>query len=265
MSPHHAAKIGRVILAGAGPGDPELMTVKALRAVQSADVILHDALVPFAILREARTRARLIDVGKRGGCPSTAQAFIEHLLIREARAGNVVVRLKGGDPFIFGRGGEELETLRAAGIPVEVIPGVTAASAAAAAIGAPLTHREHAHGVAFVTGHAAREDDAPDWDALVASGLTLAIYMGMSRAAEIVSRLRAAGMDADIPVVVVSHASRPEQAVLDARLDDVIERLAHASPALNPAVMLVGRSVARQAVECSGRSTVRHGAAALAG
>ena len=237
---------GRVILAGAGPGDPELMTIKALRAVQSADVILHDALVPAAILREAGTKARLVDVGKRGGCRSTAQAFIEHLMIREARAGNVVVRLKGGDPFIFGRGGEELETLRAAGIAVEVIPGVTAASAAAAAIGAPLTHREHAHGVTFVTGHAARPEDEPDWDALVASGLTLAIYMGVGRAAAIVARLLAAGMAADMPVVVVANASRPQQSVIDASLVDIVDRLSTATPAMNPAVMLVGRSVARE-------------------
>ena len=146
--------LGTVTLVGAGPGDPELLTIKAVRAIAAATVLLVDDLVSDAVLVHASPTARIVHVGKRGGCKSTPQAFIEKLMVMAAREGEVVVRLKGGDPFIFGRGGEEVEHLRAQGIEVQVVNGITAGLAGLTSLGAPLTHREHAHGVVFVTGHA---------------------------------------------------------------------------------------------------------------
>jgi uroporphyrin-III C-methyltransferase len=231
---------GRVVLAGAGPGDPELLTLKAVRALREADVVLHDDLVPRAILAFARDDARLVAVGKRGGCRSTPQAFIEHLLIREARAGHRVLRLKGGDPFVFGRGGEEVAALRAAGIAVEVIPGITAGLAAPAAIGIPVTHRACAHGVALVTGHAADgSDDETDWRALVRSGLTLVIYMGMARADALRAKLLAAGMTPAMPVAVIANATRPEQHAVVTTLSRLVEDAA-AAALDSPAIIVVG-------------------------
>ena len=148
---------GRVTLVGAGPGDPELLTLKAVRAIRAATVLLVDDLVNEAVLRYARKSARIVHVGKRGGCASTPQAFIEKLMAAEALKGERVVRLKGGDPFVFGRGGEEADHLRAHGLQVDVVNGITSGLAAATALGVPLTHRDHAHGVIFVTGHARRE------------------------------------------------------------------------------------------------------------
>jgi uroporphyrin-III C-methyltransferase len=202
-------------------------------------VILHDDLVPPAILAFARAGARIVAVGKRGGCLSTPQAFIEQLLVREARAGNVVVRLKGGDPFVFGRGGEEIEALRAAGVAAEVVPGITSGLAAPAAIGIPVTHRGHAPGVALVTGHAADGNDEPDWRALVASRLTLVIYMGTRRADELRDALRDAGMPGTTPVAVIANATRPEQAELVSSLDKFVEATASARLA-SPAIIVVG-------------------------
>ena len=175
----------RVHLVGAGPGDPELLTLKAVRAIRQATVLLVDDLVGEGVLRYARRSARIVHVGKRGGCASTPQAFIERLMVAEARRGERVVRLKGGDPFVFGRGGEEAASLRAAGVEVEVVNGITAGLAAATSIGVPLTHRDHAHGVVFVTGHARRDaaGAAIDWPTLAAAaaeGLTLVIYMGIA-------------------------------------------------------------------------------------
>jgi uroporphyrin-III C-methyltransferase len=204
----------KVTLVGAGPGDPELLTVKAVKAIQAATVLLVDDLVNPEIVALAAPNARIIHVGKRGGCRSTPQAFIEKLMVLAAREGENVVRLKGGDPFIFGRGGEEVEHLRAAGVQVEVINGITSGLAAATAIGVPLTHRDHAQGVIFITGHAQKGAEAPDWKALAATAhqarLTLVIYMGVSSAARIEQDLLG-GLPADTPVAVVQRASLPEQ------------------------------------------------------
>ncbi len=205
---------GKVTLVGAGPGDPELLTLKAVKAIEAATVLLVDDLVSDAIVAFASPRARVVHVGKRGGCKSTPQAFIEKLMVMAAREGETVVRLKGGDPFIFGRGGEEVEHLRAAGIHVEIVNGITSGLAAVTSLGVPLTHREHAHGVVFVTGHAKPGDDGTDWRALAATArnakLTLVIYMGVSGARRIQDELLT-GLDAATPVAVIQHASLPSQ------------------------------------------------------
>ena len=199
-----------VKLIGAGPGDPELMTLKAARALGAADVILVDDLVNRGCLAHARSDAKIIEVGKRGGCRSTPQAFIEKLLVLYAREGKNVVRLKGGDPFIFGRGGEELEALHAAGIEVEVIPGVTAGTAAPAALGIPVTHRDAARGVTFLTGHS-KDGCDPDWQALVRARTTLVIYMGLKNLEQIRSSLLSAGMDAGTPACLIENGTLHNQ------------------------------------------------------
>ena len=229
---------GKVTLVGAGPGDPELLTLKALRAIEAATVLLVDDLVSDAIVAFARPAARVVHVGKRGGCKSTPQAFIEKLMVMAAREGETVVRLKGGDPFIFGRGGEEVEHLRAAGIQVEVVNGITSGLAAVTSLGVPLTHREHAHGVVFVTGHAKPGDEGTDWRSLAATArdarLTLVIYMGVSGARRIQDELLS-GLDAATPVAVIQHASLPTQrhAVTTlGQLHATIEREQLASPSV---------------------------------
>jgi uroporphyrin-III C-methyltransferase len=205
---------GTVTLVGAGPGDPELLTIKAARAIAAATVLLVDDLVSDGVLAHASPTARVVHVGKRGGCKSTPQAFIEKLMIMAAREGEVVVRLKGGDPFIFGRGGEEVEHLRAAGIEVQVLNGITAGLAGLTSLGAPLTHRDHAHGVVFVTGHAKPGDSGTDWQQLAATArdakLTLVIYMGVSSAAHIQADLLT-GLPANTPLAIIQHASLPQQ------------------------------------------------------
>ena len=205
---------GSVTLVGAGPGDPELLTLKAVRAIGAATVLLVDDLVNDAVLAHAHPRARVVHVGKRGGCKSTPQAFIDKLMAMAAREGEVVVRLKGGDPFIFGRGGEELEHLQAQGIPVQVVNGITAGLAGLTTLGVPLTHRDHAHGVVFVTGHAKPGDSGTDWPALAATArdakLTLVIYMGVSGSQQIQTELLT-GLPAHTPVAVIQHATLPHQ------------------------------------------------------
>ena len=205
---------GKVTLVGAGPGDPELLTLKAVKAIEAATVLLVDDLVSDAIVAFASPRARVVHVGKRGGCKSTPQAFIEKLMVMAAREGETVVRLKGGDPFIFGRGGEEVEHLRAAGIQVDVVNGITSGLAAVTSLGVALTHREHAHGVVFVTGHAKPGDEGTDWRSLAATArdakLTLVIYMGVSGARRIQDELLT-GLAASTPVAVIQHASLPTQ------------------------------------------------------
>ena len=193
---------GKVYLVGAGPGDPELLTLKAVRALAAADVVLYDDLVNPEILAHARPGARLVHVGKRGGCRSTPQAFIERLMVRLARRGNVVVRLKGGDPFVFGRGGEELLALRAAGIEYEVVTGITAGIGVPAALGIPVTHRGMARGVALVTGHT-RDGTPPDWSALATSGLTLVVYMGIATLPALVANLMTGGMAGSTPAAAI--------------------------------------------------------------
>jgi uroporphyrin-III C-methyltransferase len=202
--------MGKVFLIGAGPGDPELMTLKAVRALGSADVVLVDELVDPGCLAHARPGVKLIPVGKRGGCRSTPQAFIERLMVRYARRGMTVARLKGGDPFVFGRGGEEAQALSARGIEVEVIPGITAGIAVPARLGIPVTHRSVARGVTFLTGHT-HDGAEPDWDALARSGTTLVIYMGLKNLARILARLRAAGMREDTPACVIENGTRYSQ------------------------------------------------------
>jgi uroporphyrin-III C-methyltransferase len=204
----------KVTLVGAGPGDPELLTLKAVKAIQQATVLFVDDLVSEEIVAFSAPGARIVYVGKRGGCKSTPQAFIEKLMVMAAREGETVVRLKGGDPFIFGRGGEEVEHLQAAGIRVEVVNGITAGLAAVTSLGVPLTHRQHAHGVVFVTGHAKPGDSGTDWRALAATAhsarLTLVIYMGVSGAERIQNELLS-GLPADTPVAVIQNASLPTQ------------------------------------------------------
>ena len=231
----------RCALVGAGPGDPELLTRKALRALRAATVVLADDLVSDGVLACIRRSARIVHVGKRGGCASTPQAFIEKLMIDEALKGERVVRLKGGDPFVFGRGGEEAQALRAHGIEVEVINGITSGLAAATSLGVPLTHRSHAHGVIFVTGHARAPDAAVHWPTLAAAaaqGLTLLIYMGVSE----VSRLQAGlltALPADTPVAVVQNASLPHQRQLVTTLGDLESAISRERFG-SPAVIIVG-------------------------
>jgi uroporphyrin-III C-methyltransferase len=247
---------GTVALVGAGPGDPELLTMRAVRALAAADVVLHDDLVPQPILDLVRAGARLIAVGKRGGCASTPQAFIEQLMIREARAGQSVVRLKGGDPFVFGRGGEELQALREAGIEVTIVPGITSGLAAAASVGIPVTHRDVAHGVALVTAHAAQEGAAPDWKALATSGLTLVVYMGMQRIADLRAALVGAGLAPATPVAIVANATRADQRSLRTTLGAMAADAA-ASDLRSPAIIVIGdvAAVPGQAVSTATEGT----------
>jgi uroporphyrin-III C-methyltransferase len=228
---------GKVYLVGAGPGDPELLTLKAVRVLGSAHVVLADDLVNRAILVHLREDARVVKVGKRGGCKSTPQSFIERLMIAEAKAGRTVVRLKGGDPFIFGRAGEEIEALARAGVEYEVVNGITAGLAAASSAGVPLTHRAFTQSVTFVTAHAAESE--PDWPALVKSRTTLIVYMGVTRCEALQASLLAAGLASSTPVAVVESASAPWERRLHTRID----RLAHdiaAQDIGSPAVMVIG-------------------------
>ena len=234
-------KRGKVYLIGAGPGDPELVTLKAVRALGAADLVLHDDLVNPAILAHAGPGARIVHVGKRGGCRSTPQAFIERLMVRLARRGSVVARLKGGDPFVFGRGGEELAALRAAGIECEVVSGVTAGIGAPAAAGIPVTHRGLARGVAFVTGHT-REGTAPDWSALARSGLTIVVYMGIATLGEIVAGLRAGGMASDTPAAAIQDGTTPHAKQAVATLDMLADAVARAGIG-SPAILVIGEVV----------------------
>jgi len=237
-------KSGKVCLVGAGPGDPELLTLKAVRLLGAADVVLVDDLVSDAVLAFARNPShggpcpRIVHVGKRGGCKSTPQEFIERLMIAEARQGRAVVRLKGGDPFIFGRGGEECEALRAAGIEHEVVNGITAGIAAAAAVGIPLTHRALCRGAIFVTGHQ-HEGEAADWEALARTGLPLVIYMGVATCGEIQRKLIAGGMAGTTPAAAISNATRADQRSLATRLDRLASDLA-LSGLGSPAILVIG-------------------------
>lgn len=233
---------GSVALVGAGPGDPELLTIKAAKAIAAATVLLVDDLVSDGVLAHASPTARIVHVGKRGGCKSTPQAFIEKLMIMAAREGEVVVRLKGGDPFIFGRGGEEVEHLREAGIEVKVINGITSGLAGLTSLGVPLTHREHAHGVVFVTGHAKPGDAGTDWKALAATArdarLTLVIYMGVSSAAHIQADLLT-GLPASTPLAIIQHATLPHQRHAVTTLGDLRTTIDHEQLG-SPAVIVVG-------------------------
>jgi uroporphyrin-III C-methyltransferase len=233
----------KVWLVGAGPGDPELLTLKAVRAIAAADVLLVDDLVNPAILAHAGPAARIVHVGKRGGCKSTPQQFIERLMVAEARAGRRVVRLKGGDPFVFGRGGEERAALIAAGVEVEVVNGISSGLAAPSAIGVPLTHRDWSSGAIFVTGHERQDERGearpPDWGLLARTGLTLVIYMGVARCRQIQCALLAGGKSTDTPVAVIQSASGNGQAHLLTTLGALADDLA-VSGLGSPSIIVVG-------------------------
>jgi uroporphyrin-III C-methyltransferase len=235
-------RAGVVWLVGAGPGDPELLTLKALRLLQSADVVVHDRLIPQAILDLAGPSARLIDVGKRKSHHTLPQDDINQLLVALAREGLSVVRLKGGDPFLFGRGGEELQELRAAGVEARVVPGVTAALAAAADAGAALTHRGLAQAAVFVTGHAASGGEPDlDWASLAKANQTVVVYMGLSTAAVIAARLIGAGRAISTPAMIVENASLADEQ----RIITTLGGLGAAADGLDgPALLIIGEVVA---------------------
>ena len=252
---------GSVTLVGAGPGDPELLTLKAVRAIRSATVLLVDDLVNNAVLAHASPSARIVHVGKRGGCKSTPQAFIDKLMVMAAREGEVVVRLKGGDPFIFGRGGEEVEHLQSQGIAVQVVNGITAGLAGLSSLGVPLTHREHAHGVLFVTGHAKPGDRGTDWRQIAATArdakLTLVIYMGISGAVRIQQDLLS-GLPASTPVAIIQHASLPQQRHAVTCLGQLTATLASEQLG-SPSVIVVG-DVVRGIAAASGHEAIARSA-----
>jgi uroporphyrin-III C-methyltransferase/precorrin-2 dehydrogenase/sirohydrochlorin ferrochelatase len=234
---------GSVTLVGAGPGDPGLLTLNALRALQQADVILHDRLVSDEVLALARRDATRICVGKEAGGHSTSQQRIHEIMLEHARLGRHVVRLKGGDPFIFGRGGEELEFLAAHGIAFDVVPGITAAIACGAYAGVPLTHRDHAQSVRFVTAHCGDSLASLDWAALARERQTLALYMGVSAMRTIGNQLTAHGRAASTPVAVIENGSRLDQRVTLARLDELGD-LAARGDVRSPALFIVGEVAA---------------------
>lgn len=232
---------GTVVLIGAGPGAADLLTLRAVNRLQAAQVVLVDELVDASIVASHCPQARVIPVGKRGGCRSTPQSFINRLMLRYARHGFRVVRLKGGDPFVFGRGAEEKLFLEAHGIEVEVVPGLTAGIAVPALAGIPVTHRALSRSVTLVTGHTC-DADAPDWRHLAACGGTLVIYMGLRRIEDIARALLSAGMSADTPVAVIAHGTRADET-------QIVTSLATASHAVRtaaigaPALIVVGEVV----------------------
>jgi uroporphyrin-III C-methyltransferase/precorrin-2 dehydrogenase/sirohydrochlorin ferrochelatase len=244
------APLGIAHVVGAGPGDPDLLTLKAAQLLQEADAILHDDLVPSAILNRARRDAEFVAVGKRKGQVRWTQGEINAELVRRVRAGQTVVRLKAGDPFVFGRGGEEMEALRAAGLPVAIVPGVTAALGCAASVGIPLSHRRLASAVTFVSGHAAEGSREARWPALAAEGHTLAIYMGATEAASVRDRLLGAGADPTTPVAIIENGTRPDERVSTGRLAD-LARLAspHSHGDAGPSLIIVGDVAALAASE----------------
>ena len=232
---------GKVYLIGAGPGDPELLTVRAMRLLQSAEVVVHDRLVSPEIMALVPPTARRISVGTSAGFHSVPQDQINELLVRLAREGHTVLRLKGGDPLIFGRGSEEAEELAAAGISYSYVPGITAAQGAAASTGVPLTHRGLATGVRYVTGHRARDEVLDlDWASLADPDTTLVVYMGAQNMAEIAARLIAAGMPVDLPVLAVAHATTPREARMLSNLTQIGADLARA-PMEAPVLFMIGR------------------------
>jgi uroporphyrin-III C-methyltransferase len=238
-------KTGKVYLVGAGPGDPELLTMKAARLLKTADAVLHDELVTPAILQLAHPAAQLHNVGKRCGNKKISQEEINFLMLGLASAGLQVVRLKGGDPLIFGRAGEEIEALRRAGVPYEIVPGVTAALGAAAGARIPLTHRRGPAAVVFVTGHRAADNEEADWQTFVRSGATLVIYMPGRNFGDIARRLRKAGLDWETPCAVVSRATTADQQLHVTRVNELSAAPRMAAPAL----LIVGEVVRLAAAE----------------
>ena len=232
---------GRVILVGAGPGDPELLTVRAVKALATADVVVHDGLIDPRVLDLAPTTAQRISVAKQRARHTLPQEAINALIVAHVRAGSVVVRLKGGDPFIFGRGGEEVEAVRAAGLPVEVVPGISAALGAAAEAMLPLTHRDHSSAVSFVAGQCKGLADQ-DWSGLAGQGRTLVIYMGVATAGDIADKLMADGVAPDMPVAVLERGTCPGARALKTLLADLGPMVAR-ERVCSPAVIVVGEVV----------------------
>jgi uroporphyrin-III C-methyltransferase len=233
---------GVVYLVGAGPGDPELLTLRAARLMRAAEVVVYDYLVSDAVLELLDPRAERIYAGKRQGCHALSQDEINALLVALARRGKRVLRLKGGDPFVFGRGGEEAEFLAQHGVRFEVVPGVTSASGAGAAAGIPLTHRDHARAVVFVTGHLKNGSTDLDWPALARPAQTVVVYMGVTRLAEICGRLAAHGLDAATPAAVIERATTPAQRVVAGTVG-TLPATAKAAGVRPPALIVIGEVV----------------------
>jgi uroporphyrin-III C-methyltransferase len=242
---------GKVYLVGAGPGDPDLLTVKALRLIRSADAVLHDDLVSPEVLRLIPANARVQNVGKRCGAKTMRQEEINFLMMSLASAGLQVVRLKSGDPLIFGRAGEEMEALRKANIEYEIVPGITSALGAAAAAGIPLTHRRVSSTLILTTGHRATEEEGFDWSQYAKGNSTLVIYMPGENYAEIERRLIDSGVAAETPCAIVSHATTPQQKVHRTVISDL-----HRSPRLSaPALLLVGKVAGLANLKMAGRNS----------
>jgi len=245
-NPNDAVHVGTVHLVGAGPGDPDLLTLRAARLIMAARLIVHDGLVDPAVLAMAPADARMISVAKSRSRHTMAQEAINTLLVQEALAGNDVVRLKGGDPFVFGRGGEEAEACRAAGVPVAVVPGISAALGAAAAAGIALTHRDAASTVSFVAGQCKGLSDQ-DWAGLAGKGRTLVIYMGLATAAAITDKLIGDGLSPAMPVAVIENATRPTMRVLRGVLAG-LDTLVSTHRVKSPALIIIGEVAARESV-----------------
>lgn len=241
--PANEDREGHVAIVGAGPGDPELLTIKALRALQDADVVIHDRLVGAGVLELIRRDAERIYVGKAKSDHSVTQDGIHDLLIAHARAGKRVVRLKGGDPFVFGRGGEELDALRQAGVDASVVPGITAATGCAASAGLPLTHRDHASAVTFVTGHGVDGEPDVDWAALAQPRHTAVVYMGLSRAGALSARMIEHGRAPETPVAIIENGTRADERVLTGTLAGIPE-LVRTSQVGAPALIVIGEVAA---------------------
>ncbi|MDD9905114.1 MAG: uroporphyrinogen-III C-methyltransferase [Rhodospirillaceae bacterium] len=246
---------GIVHIVGAGPGDPELLTIRALRLLQSADVIVYDRLVGDDILGLADPAARKIFVGKRKSHHAVPQTGINALLVREAQRGRTVVRLKGGDPFIFGRGGEERDYLRRAGIDVTIVPGITAATGCAAASGIPLTHRDHAGAVTFVSGHVAAGNEGPDWAGLARSGQTLVFFMALSTAGVTARKLIEHGLDPVTPAAIVENGTLRNEKFVTGRLAE-LESLIRDNRITGPALAIIGDVAALAHIETHDREAL---------
>lgn len=241
-TPLTQSRPGKVYLVGGGPGDPELLTVKAVRLLATADVVVYDNLISAAVLANTGHNAERIYVGKNAGNHALPQVDINRLLITLAQQGRQVVRLKGGDPYIFGRGGEEAQALVRAGIPFEVVPGVTSASGAAAYAGIPLTHRDHAQSCIFVTGHLKDESCLLDWPMLARPGQTLVIYMGLTSLPAISANLVSHGLPAETPAACVRRATLPEQVTIVGTIGDLPAKV-HSAGIKPPALLIIGNVV----------------------
>lgn len=236
---------GEVYIVGGGPGDPDLLTLRALQLMQQADVVIYDGLVSKEVLNLARRDADMISVRKSAGFHSVPQPDINSLIVKHAKAGKKVCRLKGGDPFIFGRGGEEVEELVKENIPFQVVPGITAAAGCSAYAGIPLTHRDYAQSVQFVTGHCRKDGKTPDWEALAKPNQTLLVYMGLINSSDIQHELVQQGRDPNTPVALVENGTRPEQRVVTGTLGNLVE-LIESHKVKSPALIVIGEVVALQ-------------------